>query len=414
MNDIKTLWYFNHYIPSSDAPKKGRAFFLLNAVAEENINVAVVGASRHHLVVEQEDQATRFKFQEVDRVLFGWIRTPRYSGNGLKRIINMFSYAWQLLLLPRQMPAKYARPDVIIASSVHPFHYPIALMLALRFRAKIVFEVRDIWPRTLHDLMGVPKWHPFYLMTACVERLAYRTADRVISLMGNGLAHMQSRGLKPERFSYVPNGTLFSESDTILTSCDHDQQLKEIRSLYNHVLMYTGAHGQPNALDQLIEAAALVQNDTDDVAIVLVGAGIEKTRLKECVKSKKLAHVFFLDSVPAVQVPCVLSYADTCFIGWQGKDIYKFGISANKLFEYMKARKPIIQCIESPNNPVALSGCGVDLLPQHSSALADVIIQFSQKTKEELEAMGNKGYEYAYQEHNYKRLAKRFIEACNA
>lgn len=409
----KTIWYLNHYAPSASLAKKGRSFYLLNEVAKQGYNVAVVGASRHHLV-DDNSQIERFIFQKVDELLFGWIRTPRYSGNGLKRIINMFSYAWQLLLLPRKIPEKYAHPDVIVASSVHPFHYPVALMLALRFRARIVFEVRDIWPRTLHDLMGVPKWHPFYLMTACVERLAYRTADRVISLMSNGLEHMQARGLKPERFSYVPNGTLFSDSGSVLTSCDHDQQLTEIRSLYNHVLMYTGAHGQPNALDQLIEAAALVKNDTEEVAIVLVGAGIEKERLEEWSKSKKLTHVFFLDSVPAIQVPCVLSYADTCFIGWQDKDIYKFGISANKLFEYMKARKPIIQCIESPNNPVVLSGCGVDVLPQHPSALADVIIQFSQKTKEELETMGNKGYEYAFQEHNYKRLAKRFIEACNA
>jgi glycosyltransferase involved in cell wall biosynthesis len=412
MNNTKTIWYLNHYIPSYRSPKKGRPFYLLNAVAKMGFNVAVIGASKHHLGSDDIEQKGRFCFQHVEHLLFGWIRTPHYSGNGIKRIHNMLSYAWQLLLLGSNIPDSHSRPDVIVVSSVHPFHYPVALWLSKRYKAKIVFEVRDIWPLTLHDLIGLSKSHPLYLLLGGIENLAYRTADSVISLMKNGLLHMERHGLKAEKFHYIPNGVDFSVR-RVSYSHTHESELKILKNNYDFILMYTGAHGVPNALDQLLSAAAITDSLGFNIAYVLIGEGAEKKRLLQRAKDEGLSHVFFLDSVPSDHVQNLLEYASACFIGWQNKSIYQYGVSANKLFEYMKSCKPIIQCIDSPNNPVVLSGCGIDVQPNRPDLLAGVIIDFSQKTPHELIELGNNGYGYAMEEHNYSKLATKFIEACD-
>lgn len=412
MKDQKTIWYLNHYAPSHHSPKKGRPFYLLNEVARCGYKVAVIGASRHHLGAADVTQKERFKFQEVDQLLFGRIRTPGYIGNGMRRVLNMLSYAWQLILLGRNIPESHARPDVIVVSSVHPFHYPVALWLSKRYRAKIVFEVRDIWPLTLHDLVGLSKMHPLYLLLGGIEKLAYRTADCVISLMKNGMQHMEPRGLNIDKFHYIPNGVSFSAEQSY-NGCDHATQLEELRNSYDFILMYAGAHGVPNALDQLLSAAAILQSNGESVAFVLVGDGAEKSRLIERANAERLSNVMFFSQVPSDQVHELLGYAHACFIGWQHKPIYKYGVSANKLFEYMKSSKPIIQCIDSPNSPVALSGCGIEVQPDSPDQLAEAVVHFAKFSPERLTELGNKGYEYALKQHNYTKLAKRFIEACD-
>lgn len=408
----RTIWYLNHYIPSAQSPKKGRAFFLLNAVAQRGYNVAVVGAARHHLVETVGEQTERFRFQRVGELLFGWARTPAYRGNGLRRIINMLVYSWQLFFLRKSLPAEYNRPDVIVVSSVHPFHYPTALLLAWCYRARIVFEVRDIWPLTLYELMGVSKWHPLYIVLAGIERLAYRTTDEAVSLLVNGLQHMAPRGLSAERFTYIPNGIDFTPAAIESVVSVHDSRLADIRRDFQFVLMYTGAHGIPNALDQLLVAAEILQHRGEKVACVLVGTGGEKIRLQRLAEEKKLENLFFLAPVPAEQVQHLLQYADACFIGWQEQAIYKYGVSANKIFEFMKAAKPIVQCIDSADNPVALSGCGFDTAPQRPELLVEAILRLVAMTPNEREALGQKGYRYAVAEHDYQLLAERFIRVC--
>ncbi|MBF6616210.1 MAG: glycosyltransferase family 4 protein [Candidimonas sp.] len=407
-----TFWYLNHYIPSARAPKKGRAFYLLNAVALRGYKVAVVGAARHHLAESADEQVERFRFQAVGELLFGWARTPAYQGNGLWRVINMLVYSWQLLFLSKSLPTEYSRPDVIIVSSVHPFHYPVALWLSWRYRARLVFEVRDIWPLTLHELMGVPKWHPLYVALACIERLAYRSADEVISLLVNGLQHMGRRGLNAERFTYIPNGIDFTSESIEPVVSSHDSCLVQIRRDFQFVVMYTGAHGIPNALDQLLEAAEILQRRGDKVAFVLVGSGGEKARLQRLAEELRLDNLFFLAPVPAAQVQHLLHYADACFIGWQKKPLYKYGVSANKIFEFMKAAKPIVQCIDSVDNPVALSGCGFDSAPQRPELLVETILRLVAMSPQERETLGQKGYRFVLEEHDYQLLAERFIRVC--
>lgn len=407
-----TLWYLNHYIPSAQAPKKGRAFFLLNAVAQRGYKVAVVGAARHHLAESAGEQVERFRFQAVGELLFGWARTPAYQGNGLGRIINMLVYSWQLLFLSKSLPTEYSRPDVIVVSSVHPFHYPVALWLAWCYRARIVFEVRDIWPLTLHELTGMPKWHPLYVVLAGIERLAYRSADEVISLLVNGLQHMGPRGLNAERFTYIPNGIDFTSETIEPVVSVHESRLVQIRRDFQFVLMYTGAHGIPNALDQLLEAAQILQRCGEKVAFVLVGAGGEKARLQRLAEEIRLENLFFLAPVPAAQVQHLLHYADACFIGWQKQSIYKYGVSANKIFEFMKAAKPIVQCIDSADNPVALSGCGFDTVSQRPDLLVEAILRLVAMTPLSRDELGQRGYRYAVAEHDYQLLAERFIRVC--
>jgi glycosyltransferase involved in cell wall biosynthesis len=105
---------------------------------------------------------------------------------------------------------------------------------------------------------------------------------------------------------------------------------------------------------------------------------------------------------------------DILYIGWRRSPLYRFGVSPNKLFDYMMAGKPIINAISAGNDLVAESGCGISIPPEDPVAIAEAIKKLIDMSPLEREEMGRRGREYVIKNHDYKVLAKRFLEAMNA
>jgi glycosyltransferase involved in cell wall biosynthesis len=102
---------------------------------------------------------------------------------------------------------------------------------------------------------------------------------------------------------------------------------------------------------------------------------------------------------------------DALYIGLQRTSLFRFGISPNKLMDYMMAAKPVIQAIDAGNDMVADSGCGISLAPEDPRALADAIAQLAGLPAAERAAMGQRGREHVRRHHDYRVLAARFLDA---
>ena len=139
-----------------------------------------------------------------------------------------------------------------------------------------------------------------------------------------------------------------------------------------------------------------------DAYFVLVGQGQEKENLKALVQKLKLDNVLFLDSIPKKMVPAFLNKMDVLYIGWQNKSIYRFGISPNKLMDYMMASKPILHSVTAGNDLVQEANCGISVPAEDVDAVADAIKKFM--------VMSKNGKEYVIKHHDYKVLAEKFIE----
>lgn len=164
------------------------------------------------------------------------------------------------------------RPDVIVYSSPSPVAYLSAQHLAKRFNARLVFEVRDIWPLSLMELGGYSKKHPFIRFMQWVEDRAYRKSDRVVSNLKNAVEHMVNRGMSPEKFTWVPNG--FSLDEVNLKTPLNESARRHLPK-GKFIIGYTGTLGVANAMDTFIEAADRLKS-RDEIAFVLVGDGKEK------------------------------------------------------------------------------------------------------------------------------------------
>src|SRR5262249_53013091 len=151
-----------------------------------------------------------------------------------------------------------------------------ARLIAKKHHAKLIREVRDLWPLTLIELGGMSPWHPFIVLMQWVENFVYRNADCVVSTLPKAETHMQAHGLAPGKYAYIPNGVDVAEWQGTGSPLppEHRATLVKLRQEDRFIVGYTGGHGVANALHVLLDAAHLLQ--AQPVVFVLVGQGPQK------------------------------------------------------------------------------------------------------------------------------------------
>jgi glycosyltransferase involved in cell wall biosynthesis len=346
-------------------------------------------------------------------VQYVWIKTPRYLGNGIARVINILCFVSRLLCRSLRIAQQY-RPEIVIASSTYPLDIFPAFCIARLSKAKLIFEVHDLWPLTPIELGGMSRKHPFIVLMQVAEDFSYRMADRVVSILPCAGAYMRSRGLCEEKFVHVPNGIDVAEWNSANGPLGdlHTSVLNRLHKENQFIVAYVGAHGRANALESVVVAAELLREDP--VSFLLVGQGPEKEKLQTVCSKKGLSNVFFLPPVPKVTIPTLLERVDVLFVPLRRSPLFRFGISPNKLMDYMMAAKPIIQAIEAGNDIVLESQCGLTIPPEDAHALAGAIRHLMNLPEAERSEVGERGRQYVINHHDYRILAQQFLAAASA
>jgi glycosyltransferase involved in cell wall biosynthesis len=397
----------NHYAGGQSLGMEFRPYYMAKEFSRMGHKVLIVAASYAHLRSKQPKTKGPVTSQTIDGTDYLFLRTNLYRGNGFPRIISMVIFTIRLFGL--QSVLRGFKPDLFIASSTYPMDcYPVKY-LSKKFRAKFCFEVHDLWPLSPIEFGGFSKWHPFIMIVQWAEDFAYKHADFVVSLLPKAKSYMVSRGLKPEKFFYIPNGIAVDEWSALQTVPDeHSTLLSTLRKQQKFIVGYAGSHGIANALDALINASPKLATD---VAIVLVGNGPVKDSLVEKVKREKLENVFFLPPVSKSAIPHLLSKFDALYVAFQKQSLLRFGMSPNKMFDYMMAEKPIIQAIEAGNNMVVDYSCGIDVEPENPTAIAEGIKRLKNMSLDSRIELGKNGKTAVLKFHDYKILCEQFVNA---
>lgn len=402
------ILYINHYAGTPPLGMEYRPYYMAREWVRAGHRVTLIAANFSHVRARQPQAGQ----EEVDGITYHWLPTPSYQGNGLGRVRNIWHFLRQVWLRAPALAAA-CQLDVVIASSTYPMDIWVARRLARLSGARLVYEVHDLWPASPMELSGMPWWHPFILLCQKAENDAYRDADRVVSMLPNVASHMAAHGLDLRKLHIVPNGIApedwASASLTQALPYTLATHLQSLRAVGRVVVGYAGSHGVPNALDVLLDAAALLQHE--NMAFVLVGDGHEKTRLAQRVQAEGLHNVRLFGPVAKDQIPALLQQLDIAYIGWKRVALYRFGISPNKLMDYMMAGRAVLHSVEAGNDPVADAGCGLTVAPESPEAVAQGLRHLASATLEQRQQMGARGKAYVLAHHSYPVLARRFIEA---
>lgn len=403
------ILYIDHYAGSLSMGMEFRPYYFAREWQKMGHRVRIVGASFSHLRKNNPEIPEDFAVQTVDGVEFQWIKTGAYEGNGVKRALTLFEFCGKLFAAAAHI-AKEFKPDAVISSSTYPLDTYPARKIARIAKARYVHETHDLWPLTLIELAGWNTYHPFILMLAAAERAAYSKSDAVVGLFAGQAEHMLTHGLQSrDKFTHIPNGIVPEDWETReALEGEHAALFEELKKENKFIVCYLGGHALSNALDTLVDAAKQMKDD-GRFAFVMVGSGVEKPRLMDRAREEGIQNLFFLPPVKKKQVPSLLAQSDALYVGAEPCSLYRFGVSMNKVYDYMMAAKPIVYGVEAANNDVQEAGCGMSIHPGNAGEICRAIEQLYAMTPGEREAMGERGKTWVCKNCDYRRLAETFL-----
>ena len=405
-----------------------RQYYFAREFVRAGHHVLIASSSFSHQFHIQPRTEGRYTKEDINGIEYIWIKTPSFRGSADKaRVLHWLVFT---LRLGGLLKVAEAKPDVIIVSS--PIPYPIlpASRLAGRLGARLVFEVRDIWPLSLVELGSYSERHPFIRFTQWVEDFAYRNADLVVSTMPKAYEHMKTRGLSPGKYLWIPNGmdpgdiagdsTQDSASDHIgdtsisrvspAETKDAASPPDEAKKIFK--VCYAGSFGANGIALPLVRAAAILAKTNTKIRVIFIGKdsgglGI----LQGEAKSLEAGNIEFWEPVPRSEMSRVLAEMDLCVATTKYSPLYRFGLSLTKLADYTMAGKPVILSSNAQGDIVSASGCGMVVPPEDPEALARAISTMADKDPAVLKEMGERGRREFFASYTLPALAAKYLEA---
>lgn len=412
MSNSTHLWIVNQYAIRADQAGGTRHHTFAHYMKDVGVEATIIAAPR--LTVgngrKGPNATPRVRVESLDDARFLWLRAKPYVGNGPRRVLSMLDFSiWVIIRCWFPERAGIPRPSVIVGSSPHLFAALAGWILAKRHGVPFVLEVRDLWPKSLESLLGLKRRHPLLILMGAAEKFLYRRSSLIIGLIEGIAVHVSSRaGSRAAQVVWIPNG--------VDLRCVPDEL--PIRDSRDFTLIYAGAHGVPNSLHTVLEAARLLQESGDTTPnggtfrFEFFGDGVCKSELMSYAHRHDLPSVVFYDPVPKSEVFGVLCEADAFLLpGLSASNLYEFGVSPNKLFDYFAVGRPVLFGLSLPNDPVSEAKAGLTVLPEDPKALVRAIKRLAHMSLSDRQVMGHNGRMFVERSHDSRQLGIRYATA---
>ncbi|MCY1657971.1 glycosyltransferase family 4 protein [Dietzia sp. SL131] len=403
----KHVWIVNHHavLPSKDGGR-ARHFNLAKCLPECGWTSSLIVASTRHSDGRQALEGLKLKKRDNEEgVETLWVRTNAYGQSLALRFLGMVVFSANLLRpgITRDLQ----RPDVVLGSTVHPFAAWAAFCLARRNEVPFVYEIRDVWPESLHDIAGISKRHPISILMTLMDSFLIRRASLVVSPLPNANLHLREMGFPDKPFLWVSNGTEVPPGTDELADCPGRP----------FTYMYLGAHGRANDLEHILagfERACEIDPESPPL-LRLVGDGSRKRALAEQAASLKCAaRISFEDRIPKSQVLARAREADCLVASVPEKAIYRFGVSPNKYFMYMSASRPVITASNAPKDPIRDSRAGLAVAGEDVEALARAMVKMKNLPLRDRREFARNGRAEIEARYTFGVLAKKLAKGLEA
>lgn len=389
----RNIWILNHYAKPPEIGGGVRHYKLGENLIKKGYKVKIFAASSKHNSKDNIiNDNKKYLYKEFNKVPFVFIRARDYFGNGKERILNMIDYTLGLLNISKKF--SYEKPDVIIASSVHPLTWLGGYRLAKRFNAKFIAETRDLWPETLVAMEKIKRDSVLAKILYKLEKFIYSRADKLIFTFPGGKDYVEGIGLDSSKVRYINNGVDLEEFN--INKLQNEYKDKELDNNKQFKVIYTGSMGIANSLDYLVKAAKIIQDKgIKNIQFILFGDGYQKQELEEYVKHNNINNVIFKGKVEKKYIPNILSKSDLNIFTGKNIDLYKYGLSLNKMFDYFASGKPTLSNIECGYDILKKYNCGITVKGGSAEALAEGILKFYNMSKEQYEIYCNNALKVA-------------------
>ena len=404
-NRKKKVWIFNHYATEMFFDKAGRHYWFAEQLSLQGYDTAVFTANTFLNSKEVVDTDNKLYIEKRDdRTCFVFVKTPKWSGNGISRIKNWFDYFKHLFPVTKAYAKRGGKPDVIIASSVHPLTMIAGIQIAKKMKVPCICEIRDLWPEAIFQFGKAKEQSILGKALIKGEHWIYKRANALIFTKEGDTDYLKERkwttaqggDIDLEKCHYINNGVdIITCEERSRTMQLDDSDLNDDRK-FN--VTYVGTIRPVNNVGNLLDTAKILRakEGYDDVQFLIYGDGSQLPELKKRTKDEKIENVKFKGFVNRQYIPNILSKSSVNLLNYaQNQYNWTRGNSSNKLFEYMASGKPIISTVHMGYSIIKKYNCGVELDEDTPEALAEQIIAFHDMSSEKRDKIGRNAREGA-------------------
>ena len=410
------VWMMNHYATDMFNDKSGRHFWFAKKLEAKGYLPTVFCANTFHNKKGYIDTGKKKYIVDYDdSTPFVFVKTKPSIGNGLDRVKNMVLFFMNLFSAAKAYSKQSGKPDVIIASSVHPLTMVAGILIARKLKVPCICEVRDLWPEAIFSFGKSSPESILGKILVMGEHWIYRNADALIFTKEGDVDYIKEKKWDAEQGGdidlgkcyYINNGVNIDSFESFIkneTISDSD-----INSSDYFNVVYSGMIRPVNNIGNLLDCAKLLL-EQKDIQFLIYGDGNQLDELKNRVKDEEISNVHLKGFIPRKNIPFILSKSSVNILNYsQSKFNWKRGNSSNKLFEYMASGKPVISTVKMGYCIISKYNCGISLNECTPRALADAILHIKNLSLDEYKTICDNARKGA-KDFDFRILTEKLIE----
>lgn len=402
----KKIWLVNPYAYPPQHETRLRAIKTAKFLQELGYDVLIFGGSFiHNTDINLINDNQKYICRQYDDLKFVHIKTDAYSGNGLKRFISLYRFH----KIFKQIAKKFDAPDCIIHDIAIPFGAK-TYKVAAKLKAQYIAQVQDLWPESFVAFGLIKREGFIHKILRRIEFKTYRKADKIIFSMAGGEDYIknQKAGKKFDfsKVYYLNNGVDLAQFDY-----DREHNKLEDEHLCNDKIfkvIYLGSIRLANDVDRIVSAAQLIKDER--IKILIYGDGDMRETLERRCSEQNISNVIFKEKhIDIKYVPYVVSCADLNILNYQNNEIWQYGGSQSKLFQYLAAGKPILSNLKIGHCIITQNECGVARPFDDDAQYAAAMKEFANMDKDEYLRLSGNARKTA-QLYDYKHLTEKLSD----
>ena len=418
------IWIMNHHASGMRLAKGGRHYWFAKYLDRMGHRPVVFCCNSVHnspvgrLYFETDDLFQVHMADEINTP-FVYVKARKYTGNGTGRILAMFDFYHNVKIAGKKYAKEHGKPDVILASSVHPLTMVAGIQLAKYFKVKCICEVRDLWPEAIFAYSNKISRNGLVGKALCAgEKWIYTKADALIFTQEGGADYILDKKWDTNHGGPIDMNKVYHINNGVDLEA-YDQNLKEywledsdLDDPNTYKIIYCGRIRRINNLGIILDTAKLISNPK--IKFIIFGDGDELEMLKQRVREEKIDNVIFKGAVKKSCIPSVNVRADVNLVHWEMSPLVaKVGESYNKAFEYFASGKPVFYTIRPKYSIVEKYHCGLLTEGFTPQDIANGIEKIATMSDEEKRIMAINARKVA-EIYDFKNHTKKLIEIIEA
>lgn len=398
---MKILILTQYFPPETGAPQN-RLYELAIRLQSKGVSVDVLTAMPNYPKMEifEEYKGKKFVIEAMDGLTVYRSRIFASKSKGIfKRLLNYFSFVFTSFYRGR----KLANYDYILCESPPLFLGYSATRLAKKLKAKLIFNVSDLWPESAEKL-DLVRNKTFLKLAYNLEAKLYKKSYLVTG-QTQGIVQSISTRFPEKKVYWLPNGVDIEKYNPA------EIETKGFRVKYgidtdDIVFFYGGIIGHAQGLEIIINAAANFKGQA--VKFVILGSGPEKDKLLALNKELALENVIFADPVGRNEMGAIIKEIDVSLVPLRKLDLF-LGAIPSKIFEILAMNKPILLGVDGEAKDLFIDSgdAGWYFEPENIGDLTEKIEHII-KHKEEISAKGVNGRHCVAEHFNRETIVNKF------